>query len=361
MKDKLSILHLIDSFFPGGSERMSVNFCNALSHDKNLNIHLCATRIGGDLEQNINKNVSFFILKKKSTFDFYAFYRLIKYIKKNNIKIIHAHSSSFFIALIVKLFVDVKIVWHIHYGKLIESKPNIFMKNLPKFIDYTIVVNTELYKWYLKEFNVSKLYVKYIHNFPSLEFNNKITDIPGYHDKRIMLVANIRKEKDFLTLAKAMNLLVKEFPEWSLIIVGKDYHDSYSKKLKDYIDSKSLFNNIFFLGQCSNIGNLLIQCQIGVISSKNEGLPVALLEYGLAKLAVVSTDVGECSNVLGKGKYGLIVEVENEIELYNALKKLILNKSLRKKYSLSFEKHVLREYSEKKISNDLKIIYQGLV
>ena len=45
---------------------------------------------------------------------------------------------------------------------------------------------------------------------------------------------------------------------------------------------------------------------IGVLASKFEGLPVALLEYGLAKLPVVITDVGECNKVVTHLKDGLV-------------------------------------------------------
>ena len=40
-----------------------------------------------------------------------------------------------------------------------------------------------------------------------------------------------------------------------------------------------------------DIKNILHQATLGVLSSKSEGLPVALLEYGLASLPVVATNV----------------------------------------------------------------------
>ena len=45
----------------------------------------------------------------------------------------------------------------------------------------------------------------------------------------------------------------------------------------------------------------------GVLSSVSEGLPVSLLEYGMAGLPVIVTDVGQCAEVVGNGRFGRVV------------------------------------------------------
>lgn len=57
-------------------------------------------------------------LDKKKALDIKSILKLNKFIKQNKITIIHAHSTSFFIATIVKLVNrNVKLFWHDHYGK----------------------------------------------------------------------------------------------------------------------------------------------------------------------------------------------------------------------------------------------------
>ena len=112
----MRIVQIIDSLEAGGAERMSVIYANGLSK-KIAFSGLIATRKEGLLLGQIDKSVNYLFLNKKRKIDFQAVFRLRAYIKKNKINFIHAHSSSFFIAVLVKLtFPKVKIIWHDHYG-----------------------------------------------------------------------------------------------------------------------------------------------------------------------------------------------------------------------------------------------------
>ncbi|QYS92441.1 glycosyltransferase [Flavobacterium covae] len=54
----------------------------------------------------------------------------------------------------------------------------------------------------------------------------------------------------------------------------------------------NLNNNIFIYGGLSNVAEVISGCDIGILTSISEGLPVALLEYGAGGLPTVTTDVG---------------------------------------------------------------------
>ena len=84
-------------------------------------------------------------------------------------------------------------------------------------------------------------------------------------------------------------------------------------------------NHVFVYGSCSDVHHILRQSTIGVLSSKSQGLPLSLLEYGLAKLPVVVTNVGDCNKVISNKDEGLLVESENDIVLAEALINLIIN------------------------------------
>ena len=117
MNKKIKVLQLIDSLQVGGAEVLAVNIANALSK-QGLVSHLCATRTEGPLKENIEQAVGYLFLERKKTVDIKSIKKLKKYIKKNNISIIHAHSTSYFIAICVKfIYPKLKIVWHDHYGK----------------------------------------------------------------------------------------------------------------------------------------------------------------------------------------------------------------------------------------------------
>ena len=102
----MRILQIIDSLEAGGAERMAVNYANALSYEIDFS-GLIVTRKEGPLLNQLNKNVSYLYLDKKSTIDFGALFRLRKYIVKNKVTIVHAHSTSFFFSIYFKISISV--------------------------------------------------------------------------------------------------------------------------------------------------------------------------------------------------------------------------------------------------------------
>ena len=84
-------------------------------------------------------------------------------------------------------------------------------------------------------------------------------------------------------------------------------------------EENKLENHVFIYGSCADVYHILKQSTIGVLSSKSEGLPVALLEYALAKLPVVATNVGDCNLAISNTDEGLLVAPENHQHLAEAL------------------------------------------
>ena len=76
-------------------------------------------------------------------------------------------------------------------------------------------------------------------------------------------------------------------------------------------------NSVFIYGSCSDTFNILKLSTIGVLASKSEGLPLALLEYGLANLPVVATNVGDCHRVISNINEGLLVESGKHEEFFS--------------------------------------------
>ncbi len=113
---------------------------------------------------------------------------------------------------------------------------------------------------------------------------------------------------------------------------------------------------VHFYGEQDEVESLLKQADIGVLSSSSEGLPVALLEYGLAGLPVVCTRVGECEAVIGTA--GLVVPPKDDEALFVALNNYVENEFERKKDSVAFRHRILEEYSEEAVMEQLLDFYQ---
>jgi glycosyltransferase involved in cell wall biosynthesis len=353
--NKLGVIQIIDSLNAGGAEVLAVNIANGLA-EKEINSHICSTREEGVLINNISKNVSFLFLNRKSTFDFLALIKFVKYIKKNNITIIHAHSTSYFFALCVKVFYSkVAVIWHDHYGKSQNlDLRNLFPINICSYFFKSIIsVNTDLKKWSEEKLNCKDVF--FLNNFAEFTIKDKVTKLKGIEGKRIVHLAAFREQKDHLNLLSSFKIVIKSYPDYTLHLIGEIKKDKYSNDIKKFIKENKLIDTVFLYGVCTDIKHILNQSSIGVLSSKSEGLPVALLEYGLANLSVLTTDVGECESVINHNK-GVVVSERSDI-FAKALIEIIQDDLLRKEISKSLNNSVISFYSKENFILKIKKIY----
>src|SRR5690606_7058453 len=147
----MRVLQLIDSLRPGGAEKMAVNIANALlPHAEGS--YLCCTRQEGMLKDEIKPEVGYMFLNKKSRLDPKAILRMRKYIIENKIDIVHAHSTSFFLAGLLKLTGSgFKLIWHDHYGESenLEDRDFKVLKKFSRLFSGIISVNSALKDWAL--------------------------------------------------------------------------------------------------------------------------------------------------------------------------------------------------------------------
>ena len=132
-------------------------------------------------------------------------------------------------------------------------------------------------------------------------------------------------------------------------MVGKDFEDEYSRQIKKRIKEYDLENNVFLYGSRQDVENILNQASIAILTSKSEGLPVALLEYGLYKKAVVVTDVGEIPMIVQHGKNGFIVDSNEPDLFYQSLVDLIDNETLRSDFGKALYNTIQANYTAESV------------
>ena len=343
----MRIVQVIDSLEIGGAERMAVNYANALAKKIEFS-GLVATRAEGKLKEKLNDNVDYFFLQKTKTLDFNAAARLKAYCKKHSIDFIHAHSSSYFIAVMVKLAAPkIQIIWHDHNGmsEFIDAQKPFTIKLASLFFKGIIVVNNKLKEWAKKQLHSKN--VIYIPNFTSPEQCKQAEVLlKGVVGKRILCLANLREQKNHEMLLEVAVKVTANYPKWTFHLVGKDFNDAYAHKLKAMITALNLVDNVFFYGTLTNTMSVINQCDIAVLTSKSEGLPVSLLEYGLEKKPVVVTAVGEIPDIINNGINGFMTPANDVTSFYDCLSTLITDEKLRTSMGDALFVTVADKYSE---------------
>ncbi|MCG9793877.1 glycosyltransferase family 4 protein [Flavobacterium algicola] len=343
----MRIIQLIDSLETGGAERMAVNYANALAHKISFS-GLVATRKEGPLLQHLDAKTSYVFLNKQSATDPKAIWNLRRFVIDNKVDLIQVHSTSIVTGFLLKLVCpSIKLIWHDHYGDsdfLAGRKKQLFRMMLP-FFDGVVAVNQQLKKWAKDELHFANSI--YIPNFPAAE--EKVTNplpLKGVLGKRIVCLANLRVQKNhFLLLDIALKLKISH-RDWTFHLIGKDFDDAYSKKMKDKIKEVGLEQHVFVYGSQNAIPQLLKQATIGILTSASEGLPVALLEYGWSALPVVATAVGQIPSIITQGENGFVVPHQEATSFHCYLVALITDESLQKELGQKLYETVQQHYSE---------------
>ncbi len=363
-KEQTNVLHIIDALEAGGAERVAVNLVNLLPRDR-YRAYLCTTRKEGSLSTLVAEDVHWLKLHRKRHADLKALACLVRFIQKNKIRIIHAHSNSLFIAAEVKLLLPgLRILWHVHTGALASGLP-FPHKVAVHMIDGVITVNEPLALRIKYDLILPDDRVWYLRNFSVQENGKGIkslqVEFPGKAGKKIVCVSNFRAEKDHDTLVKAFLEVVRKDPEARLFLIGMKVDEGYYSTLLDLISELSLTQQVILLGQRDDVQQILSNFDVGVLSSRSEGLPLALLEYGQAKLAVVVTDVGQCREVVDDGWAGLVVPPGDINGLATAMNQLLEDHSLRQRLGETFYQHIKTHYSAQTAIEEIDNIYLKLL
>jgi hypothetical protein len=123
---------------------------------------------------------------------------LKEYCKKNKVQFLQPHSSSYFLAFLVKLvYPRIQIVWHDHNGlsEFLSSQKWIPLKVASFFFKGIIVVNYQLKNWATKELNCKD--VIYLPNFTHQQ-NEKLSEtvLKGNEGKADTLFSKFKRPKE---------------------------------------------------------------------------------------------------------------------------------------------------------------------
>lgn len=361
--DRIGVMHITDTLNAGGMERMGVNLVNFLPRDRYLPF-LCTTREEGPLAAQVSEDVARLRLDRKHRFDLAAVHRLVAFSRVHHIQILHAHNASLFIAGLASLFPPYPaVVWHDNYGLYaVEERPVWLYRSAAGRISGVIAVNQPLAEWSLTRMRIPAKRIWYIPNFVcAAEVNGRPPALPGTAGQRIVCVAHFRPEKDHLTLLRAMMVVIRQVPTAHLLLVGASPDPARRELIQKEIIKQGLDRNVSLLGQRHDVPTILQACDIGVLSSVSEGLPLALLEYGMAELPAVATNIGQCAEVLDEGRAGILVPVGSHDQLARALLSLLQSPERRVVFGKKFHRRVLERYSPGPVVEQVCRVYETVL
>lgn len=136
----------------------------------------------------------------------------------------------------------------------------------------------------------------------------------------ISSIAHLRPEKDHDLLLRSFAQLIRECPDALLLLTGDG---PLRDTVRATIDSLGLQSSVRLLGIRDDVPAILAASDIGVLSSRYEGMPIAVLQMMAAGLPVVATSVGGLPSLVQPGVTGCLVPPGRPAPLAAALARLV--------------------------------------
>lgn len=289
-------------------------------------------------------------------------YILIYKLKIMKYDLIYINNTNLISIGIISKILRKKIIWHIR-EIICENFLGKFQKFIINYCSNYIITITKSEE---KKYNKSKVITIY-NGITPVQINcnrNKNTNI-----KKIIAWGNLSKKliynKGFYFLLDSIKIALNSGIIFDTWILGDDLikNNKSSKNglnnLKFYANKLGISDRIKFWGYQKDVLSFIIQADIAVIPHlKSEPFGRAILEAGITKTPIISTDIEPTNEILRNGIDAILVLPNDKIMLANSILTLLNDNSLGFKLANNFFKRIDIEFNgqeqNKKIYNIIK-------
>lgn len=255
------------------------------------------------------------------------------------------------------------IVLHVHGGNYLKNRkrPWYLRKMLNRIFQWsksTIVLGEEESLILKKDFNI-----KEIHTLPNCvdlnEANNFNRTINTERPLNILYIGRIEINKGIEYIHQATDKLNKKGVDFHLHLAGKEENEGeFIPRIEESLKEKFTFHNVVS-GERKT--ELLKQCDIFLLPSFFEGLPMSLIETMSFGQVPIVTAVGSIPGIVKDKENGIFIKVKDTETIIEAITTLYNDTKLRATLSKNARETVLNKFDDKKYINKLNNIYQRYV
>jgi glycosyltransferase involved in cell wall biosynthesis len=155
-------------------------------------------------------------------------------------------------------------------------------------------------------------------------FGDRTLPKPRHPTVNLLFIGALGRHKGIDVLVDALTQLALRTREWSCIIAGHGDARPYAAR----IAAAGCGDLVRFTGwqEPGQVERLLVDCDVVILPSRGENMPLALIEGACAGAALVATNVGEVPELLQQERNGLLVEL-TATSLAQALERLIVDRA----------------------------------
>lgn len=364
-----TVLHLIAPAYFGGAERVVLNLVDSIDTMRfNVIIGMFVNEHFPEnefLDRVRKKSLTTRIFWLKRTFDVDNIPRLVKFIRSEDVALIHTHGyRSDILGLVAARLSGRPVVATIHGFVPNDTRVRFYERAdriALRFFDRVFPVSDQIGN-YLKLCGIRDEKIQIIRNAIPVNDNAGTVTASSLHkpegDFLIGVVGRLSPEKNIPGFLEVARKLSGKYERFRFVIVG----DGPERNCLEGLTMKlELSGKVQFTGFLTDMEEVYAALDMLVISSSMEGIPLTALEAMRHGIPVVSTRVGGVPEVIDHEVNGLIVDAGDMDALSRAIETLVIDNDKYMTISRNAREKIRREFNSSSWINKIQESYESVL
>jgi glycosyltransferase involved in cell wall biosynthesis len=259
----------------------------------------------------------------------------------------------------------VPIVMH-HHHLDIDRRTHSVDKRSAQQGDLIITVSQFAKSQLITELNIDSDKIKVVYNGVNQQYRpspspHQAKQMLGLDGKKSLLhVGSLIPRKNLLSLLQTFAQLHTTYPQTYLVLMGRGSQEAELRAKINELDIEQSVKLVGFVSEEKKIAYYQA-ADLFVSTSLMEGFGLAIAEAMACGIPVVATQVGSIPEVVSDGKTGLLVPVNNNQALYQAIARLIENSQLAQQMGQAGQNRVEALFRWDVAGQHMLDLYRGLL
>ncbi len=367
----MKVLYTLDTLNRGGAETLVLDICKNASRF-GISPYFVAFG-GGALEVQFRSgNFPAYWIERRAPLDLKLVFHLRRLLRREAIDIVHCSQPVEAIHIYLASFGTRTKCVQTHHGVFPEMRNKIAARLISPLIDANIYVSKSLREWLESELRLNTQKTFYlVHNAvdesrlepTGRDIRKELGIGPGTE-----VLGNLGNflptaRKAQLTICKAFFKVISRNREVAFIFAGRTANggEEYRDRCVAYCEEKGILDRVFFLGERTDIPDILHSLDLYVSASLAEGLPLAVIEAMLAKVPVILSDIEEHLEVSDNARCAHVFPVGDPDKLAEAIIDQLDDKKKRDSLASRGREFAYAAFTMEAHFKVLKKIYKGLL
>ncbi len=322
----MNVLIFLGSLNSGGTENLFLDVLKNRTKIKEINFFL-VSRKGGKLQEDFIEAISNYT--KISLNDLKSIIKLRRFVKENEIQVVHANQALDVLKLrFALIFLKVKIIYSIHHFDHSMSKKHLFSFKIALKMAHQLIFVSDFQKKYFElKYKIKKTKINMLYN--GVNFNK--FDTPSekitfrselkINQETILIcsVGNFVSGRNQLLICKFAKLLKASNVDFKLVFVGQKNEDKFThyKDSYSFCQVNNLLNEVSFLGSRSDVAQILKSSDVFIYSSGHDSFGIAVIEALYSMNNVFLNDWPVMREISNHGTFATIFATNDENDLFS--------------------------------------------